>query len=268
MNDTHQKTALLIEIARFAEDIATRSRAIALRNFRHPLAIDSKADDSPVTKADREVEQALRQAIARRYPDHGILGEEYGTQHTDAEFVWSIDPIDGTRSFISGNPLWGTLLGLLHRGNPVFGLIDIPATSERWAGMANHCATLNGVRCSTRSTATLDSAILYATDPDIFKAEDARCFESLSQAVYLRRYGGDCYSYGLLASGCIDLVMEAGLQPYDYLAVAPVIKAAGGVITDWEGQPLTMHSRGQVLAAANAGLHRQALERIHGMATG
>ncbi|TEA77553.1 histidinol-phosphatase [Allopusillimonas ginsengisoli] len=263
MNDIHQKPAFLVEIALFAEDIATRSRAIALRNFRHPLAITTKADESPVTIADREVEQALRQAIGQRYPTHGILGEEYGTEHADAEFVWSIDPIDGTRSFVSGHPLWGTLLGLLHRGHPVFGLIDIPVTSERWVGMANQPATLDGVPCHTRDTATLANAILYATDPDIFDAHEAPLFNTLSRAVYLRRYGGDCYSYGLLASGCIDLVMEAGLQPYDYLAVAPIIKAAGGIITDWEGKPLTMHSCGRVLAAANAGLHQQALACIH-----
>ena len=262
MNQPSIDPSQLAEMGRYAEEIATEARQIALQWFRHPLAIDTKADESPVTIADREVEQALRRAIGRRYPGHGILGEEFGLDHTDAEFVWSIDPIDGTRSFISGNPLWGSLLALLHRGNPVFGLIDIPATGERWTGMQGRAATFGGQPCRTRDTATLDRAILYATAPEIFNAEEFRAFEKLTGSVYLRRYGGDCYSYGLLAAGHIDLVMEAGLQPYDYLALAPVITAAGGVITDWQGCPLHMGSGGQVLAAANAALHAQALERI------
>ena len=262
MNQPSIDPAQLAEMGRYAEEIATEARQIALQWFRHPLAIDTKADESPVTIADREVEQALRRAIGRRYPGHGILGEEFGLDHTDAEFVWSIDPIDGTRSFISGNPLWGSLLALLHRGSPVFGLIDIPATGERWTGMQGRAATFGGQPCRTRDTATLHRAILYATAPEIFNAEEFRAFEKLTGSVYLRRYGGDCYSYGLLAAGHIDLVMEAGLQPYDYLALAPVITAAGGVITDWQGRPLHMGSGGQVLAAANPALHAQALERI------
>ncbi|OWT65820.1 histidinol-phosphatase [Candidimonas nitroreducens] len=262
MNQPSIDSAQLADIGRYAEELATEVRKIALKWFRHPLAIDTKADESPVTIADREVEQALRKAIGQRYPKHGILGEEFGLDHTDAEFVWSIDPIDGTRSFISGNPLWGSLLALLHYGSPVFGMIDIPATGERWIGMQGREATFCGQPCHTRDTAKLDQAILYATAPEIFNAEEFRAFETLSGSVYLRRYGGDCYSYGLLAAGHIDLVMEAGLQPYDYLALAPVIDAAGGVITDWQGRPLHMGSGGQVLAAANRTLHAQALERI------
>lgn len=262
MKNTLQNSALPPGIAQFAHELADHARSISLRHFRQPLIIDTKADESPVTVADREVEQALRAAIAQRYPHHGILGEEFGQEHTEAEFVWSIDPIDGTRSFISGHPLWGMLLGLLHCGVPVFGLIDMPATSERWVGRAGGEATLDGGPCRTRDTSELASAMLYATDPDIFDQTEAKQFASLRQAVYLRRFGGDCYSYGLLASGCIDLVMEAGLQPYDYLAVAPIVAAAGGVMTDWEGQALGLHSCGQVLAAANATLHREALACI------
>lgn len=262
MNNFQIEQASLIEMADFAQEIATEVRKISLKWFRHPLTIDTKADESPVTIADRQVEQALRTAINRRYPQHGILGEEFGLNNVDAEFVWSIDPIDGTRSFISGHPLWGCLLALLHRGQPVMGLIDIPATSERWLRIDQQPAIFAGQPCRTRRTTSLDTAILYSTTPDIFTGPEVQAFESLSQSVYLRRFGGDCYSYGMLASGHIDLVMEAGLQPYDYLAVAPIIEGAGGIITNWQGEPLGLQSGGQVLASANATLHRQALARI------
>jgi len=258
-----EDAAAIKEMLGFAEETATKVRKIALDWFRHPLNIDTKADESPVTIADRSVEQAVRQAIKTRFPEHGILGEEYGTSHADAEFVWSIDPIDGTRSFISGSPLWGLLLALLHRGKPVLGIIDIPCTSERWVGAHERACTFSGEPCHTSRTESLDKAILYTTTPDIFQGAETEAFERLSRAAYLRRFGGDCYNYGLLASGHIDLVMEAGLQPYDYLAMAPVIEQAGGVITDWSGRALTMHSGGQVLASANPHLHARALALIN-----
>jgi len=266
MPSTRSPSLDLEEIARFAGEIADEARKIALKNFRHPLAIDTKADETPVTIADREVEAFLRRAISERYPEHGILGEEFGRDHTDASHVWSIDPIDGTRSFISGNPLWGSLLALLHRGQPVFGQIDIPATGERWVGLEGRPSTFMGTICRTRDTNSLERAILYATDPDIFDEGETRAFKALTDAVYLRRFGGDCYSYGLLAGGHIDLVMEADLQPYDYLAMAPIIAQAGGVMTDWEGNPLDLHSDGRVLAAANGTLHEAALACIRSSA--
>lgn len=262
VNRLQENSASINEMALFAQEIATDVRRIALKWFRRPLDIDTKADESPVTIADRAVEQALRDAISARFPEHGILGEEFGLNHVDAEFVWSIDPIDGTRSFISGSPLWGSLLALLHHGKPVIGLIDIPATSERWVGVDQSHCTFADKPCSTRKTSALANAILYSTTPDTFNETEAPIFEKLSRAVYLRRFGGDCYSYGLLASGHIDLVVEAGLQPYDYLALAPIIEQAGGVITDWSGRPLNMQSKGQVLASANPALHQKALALI------
>lgn len=259
--------AAVTEYAAFAASLADAVRPLSLGWFRRRLAVDDKADESPVTIADREVETALREAIARRYPSHGIWGEEFGKQGVDAEFVWSVDPIDGTRSFITGHPLWGTLLALLHRGRPVVGVIDIPATGERWVGINDVAggvreARFGGAPCATSPVTALADATVYATSPDIFDADEAVRFEQLTKAVNRRRFGGDCYAYGLLASGHIELVMEAGLQTYDYLAVAPVIEAAGGVITDWEGKPLTLESQGRVLAAANAELHAAALACI------
>lgn len=244
----------------FAQTLADRARPLARKWFRHPLAVDTKADESPVTQADREVEAALREAIAGHYPDHGILGEEFGALRTDADLVWSLDPIDGTRAFISGNPLWGTLLGLLHQGRPVLGVIDIPVLDERWVGAAGSPARLNGVPCRVSACAELRQAILYATSPDIFDGAELAAFGALARQARMRRYGGDCYSYGLLASGHVDLVVEAGLQPYDYLALMPVIEGAGGVITDWAGRPLGLQSQGRVIAAATQQLHRQAMQ--------
>lgn len=255
----------LAEYSSFAQTLADRVRPLSRKWFRHPLSIDTKADESPVTQADREVEAALREAIAHHYPQHGIFGEEFGALHTEAELVWSLDPIDGTRAFISGNPLWGTLLALLHRGRPVLGLIDIPMLQERWIGAADSPARLNGEICQASACTELRNAILYATSPDIFEGAELAAFDALTDAARMRRYGGDCYSYGLLASGHVDLVVEAGLQPYDYLALMPVIEGAGGVITDWSGQPLSLESQGRVVAAATPQLHRQAM-RVLGAA--
>ena len=255
----------LAAFSSFAQTLTDHVRPLSRKWFRHPLAVDTKADESPVTQADREVEAALRDVIAQHYPAHGIFGEEFGSLHAEAEFVWSLDPIDGTRAFISGNPLWGTLLALLHRGKPVLGVIDIPMLNERWIGAAGSSAQLNGEDCGVSACTELRQAILYATSPDIFEGAELAAFDALTQAARMRRYGGDCYSYGLLASGHVDLVVEAGLQPYDYLALIPVIEGAGGVITDWTGQPLSLESQGRVVAAATPQLHRQAM-RVLGAA--
>jgi myo-inositol-1(or 4)-monophosphatase len=250
--------------AALANQLADEARSLAMRYFRTRLDIIDKADESPVTIADREVEAAMRKRIGERYPSHGILGEEHGQAATDADFVWVLDPIDGTRSFISGSPLWGVLIALLWRGRPILGVIDAPVTGERWFGMEGHGTTLNGVVARASTCTTLADACLYSTSPDIFDADGWARFERVRKQTRMRRFGGDCYSYGLLASGHIDLVIESGLQPYDYLATVTVLAQAGAVITDWEGQPLTMASNGNVLAAANATLHAEALKSLRG----
>lgn len=254
--------ASLRDLAVFAESLAAAVRPLSRKWFRHTLAVDTKADESPVTVADREVETALRRLIAERFPAHGILGEEFGSSHTGAEYVWSVDPIDGTRSFISGHPLWGTLLAVVHRGSPVLGVIDMPVLDERWIGLAGEPARFNGAVCRASDCRRLADATLYSTSPDLFHDAESGTFERVSRAARMRRFGGDCYSYALLAAGYVDLVMEAGLQPYDYLALAPVIEGAGAIITDWEGRSLDMRSDGRVLAAATSELHREALAVI------
>lgn len=244
------------EFRRFAECVAERARAMSLPRFRSELKVGFKDDDSPVTAVDRDVEAMVRDCIREAYPGHGVLGEEHGSSHADAEYVWSIDPIDGTRSFVTGWPLWGTLLALLHDGRPLLGLIDMPVLDERWIGVRGASATLNGRPCRSRQTTALADAVVYTTTPDAFSPAELAVFEKVTRAARGRRFGGDCYSYALLAAGHIDVVMEADLKPYDYLALAPVIEAAGGVITDWSGNPLGMRSGGQVVATASAELHR------------
>ncbi|RYZ11101.1 MAG: inositol monophosphatase family protein, partial [Comamonadaceae bacterium] len=221
----------------------------------------TKADDSPVTLADRAAESAMREVLAARCPADGIFGEEHGALQLDAERVWVLDPIDGTRSFITGSPLWGTLVGLLGRnGRVALGLVDMPVLGERWIGQAGLGARRNDTPVHASGCATLSQARVVTTSPDLFSPDEWRAFDELSRRCAMRRFGGDCYGYAQLAGGTIDLVIESGLQPYDYLGPAGLIEAAGGVITDWMGRPLGLHSDGRVVAAATPALHAQALE--------
>ncbi len=245
----------------FAERLADAARPIAMAHFRQALAVEHKADQSPVTIADRAIETRLREMIGATFPDHGILGEEFG-HDPGARYTWVLDPIDGTRSFITGLPLFGTLVCLLDGATPILGLIDIPATSERWLGQAGSATVLNAMACEASQCQTIESARIYTTSPDAFTAQEWNRYDTLSRRAALRRYGGDCYSYGQLASGHCDLVVEAGLQPYDFMALVPVIEGAGGRISDWRGEPLGLQSPGQVLAAASEPLWRQALAAL------
>ncbi len=242
----------------FANLLADTSGAIIRRYFRRKIAVDQKSDFTPVTIADRAVERALRRLIKARFPEHGILGEEFGSTKPDAEYVWVLDPIDGTKSFISGVPLFGTLIALTHRRLPILGVIDQPISRERWVGAAGRKTTLNGKPVKTRACAGLDRATLYATAPEMFQGRDAAAFARLQRRVKLARFGADCYAYALLASGFIDLVVEADLKPYDFSALAPVIAGAGGAITDWRGAALTLQSGGRVIAAGDKKLLSQA----------
>lgn len=235
----------------FANELADAAGEIVRRYFRRGVAVDDKADMSPVTIADREAETALRTRIERRFPDHGILGEEHGSVRADAERVWVLDPIDGTKSFISGMPLFGTLIALVEHGFPVLGVIDQPISRERWVGARGLRSTLNGAPIATRACPALGAATLFATTPDMFRGADAQAFQRLKSAVKLARFGGDCYAYGLLAAGFIDLVAEASLKPYDFAALVPVIVGAGGSMADWRGKPLGLASEGCVLACGD-----------------
>jgi len=248
----------------FADRLAEAAGAVSRRYFRQHLAVDDKADTSPVTIADREAEAAMRALIAEHYPAHGILGEEHGADRTDAEFVWVLDPIDGTKSFISGVPLFGTLIALLHEGRPVLGIIDQPISRERWRGLTGQPTTFNGAPIRARSCNALSAATLFAGSPDQYRGANSEAVARLIGSVKLTRYNGDCYAYGLIASGFIDCVVEAGLKPYDFCAILPVIEGAGGVMTDWQGKALGLASDGRVIAAGDRTLHELARARLAG----
>ncbi|SHJ54941.1 histidinol-phosphatase, inositol monophosphatase family [Aureimonas altamirensis DSM 21988] len=247
----------------FAESLADAARPIAMTHFRTRLDVESKADDSPVTIADRAIEARLRAMIEQRHPSHGIFGEETGATPGDGS-LWVIDPIDGTKSFVTGLPLFGTLLAHLQHGVPVLGVVDIPVLGERWTAEAEGPALLNGVPVRVSDCRALASARFMTTSPEGFHGKDEAAYRRLSEAVGLRRFGGDCYAYALLASGHCDLIAECGLQPYDYLALVPVIEGAGGVVTDWNGAPLGLDSDGRVLAAATPELHDAAMALLRG----
>ena len=239
------------ELVALANSLADAARPIAARYFRTPVTVDDKADQSPVTIADREAETAMRTLLDNRVPQHGVFGEEHGAVRTDAEFVWVLDPIDGTKAFITGLPIFGTLIALLHRGVPVLGIIDQPISKERWVGVVGQGSTLNGRPIKVRACPGLDKAYMYSTAPQMFDGAAASRHQALAEKTKLFRWGGDCYAYGLLAAGHVDLVVENSLKLYDFAALVPVIKGAGGLITDWRGKDLDMHSDGSVIAAGD-----------------
>ena len=247
-----------------AADLADAAGAAIRPHFRTALTIDDKPDLTPVTAADRAAELAMRRLIEGRFPDHGIVGEEFGQIREDAEFVWVLDPIDGTKSFISGVPLFGTLIALTQAGRPVLGVIDQPILRERWIGAAGRPSTLNGAPIRCRVCPGLASATLFATTPDMFRGSDAASFARVSAAAKLTRFGTDCYAYGLVAAGFIDLVLEASLKPYDFCAVVPIVEGAGGVATDWRGAKLGLASDGRVLVAGDRRAHKAALAFLDG----
>ncbi|MBB3177129.1 histidinol-phosphatase [Variovorax sp. Sphag1AA] len=244
---------------RVAHALADAAAAHSMRLFRTPLDIIAKADESPVTRADREAEQAMRDILSAERPADGIFGEEHGLERVEAERVWVLDPIDGTRSFITGSPLWGTLIALVRGGRVELGMVDMPVLGERWIGQPGVGAQRNGQAVRVRGCTAIAEARIVTTSPDIFNAADWQAFDRLSRKCAMRRFGGDCYGYAQLAGGTIDLVVETGLQPYDYLGPTGLIEAAGGIVTDWEGRPLGLQSDGRVVAAATRELHRQAL---------
>jgi len=248
--------------AALAERLAAAAREVVLRYFRRPVEVHAKADESPVTVADREAEAAMRAILAAERPRHGVIGEEHGAERSEAEFVWVLDPVDGTRRFISGHVQFGTLIALLRHGRPILGLIEMPAMDERWLGVAGrptlHSGRFGCGEARVRACSDLGEAILFATSPHMFEGGNEAAFERVRKAVRQATYGGECYAYGLLASGFVDLVIEADMDPYDYLPLVPAIAGAGGMITDWQGAPLGLGSDGRILAAGDARCHAAA----------
>lgn len=218
--------------------------------FRGTWSEERKADRSFVTEADRAAEAAMRALIEAEFPADGIIGEEYGTRNEGAGRQWVLDPIDGTTSFIAGRPIFGTLIALLQDGWPVLGIIDQPVAGERWVGRIGQPTLFNGAPARTRPLKDLADAVLATTSPHLFTNAEADAFMSVAKQVAERKivFGGDCYNYGLVASGHVDLVIEAGLKLHDYAALVPVVEGAGGMMADWQGNPLDAGSDGTVIA--------------------
>lgn len=232
--------------------------------FRARFDIETKQDASPVTQADRAAEAAIRAMLERERPADGIIGEEYGNAREGADRLWVLDPIDGTRSFIAGRPIFGTLIALIEDGSPVMGVIDQPISGERWIGVRGLPTLLSGTPIHTRSCPHVADAHLATTAPHLFTPDEQPAFDRLSTAARDVLWGGDCYNYGLLAAGHLDLVAEAGLKLYDLAALVPVVEGAGGAMRDWQGRPLTRDSDGQVIAVGDPALMEEALARLNG----
>ncbi|MCY4006932.1 MAG: histidinol-phosphatase [Rhodobacteraceae bacterium] len=255
------------ELVDVAHTLADTARQVTLRHFRSPSLSSenkSKQDWDPVTEADRQCELAMREILSRRRPDDGILGEEFANVESHSGLTWILDPIDGTRSFICGTPVWGVLISVSDDCAPLFGIIDQPYIGERYEGGFGR-AVMHGHGAkrafATRETSRLRDAALFTTFPEVGTDAERQAFERLAGMTRITRYGLDCYSYALTAIGQIDLVVEAGLAPYDVHAPIAVVTAAGGVVTDWSGGPA--HHGGQIIAAANVRLHRLALEVLN-----
>ena len=247
-------TQLPEKLIEFTNLLADAASGTIITNFRKQISIESKLDSSPVTLADREAEGEMRRLINLHYPEHGIMGEEFGNENIENDFVWVLDPIDGTTSFISGRPIFGTLIALLYQGSPAIGLINQPILKERWLGVKGHQTTFNGVTVATRQCLMLSDALLNTTSPDIFSARQLNQFQMLSKQCLSTQYGGDCYGYAMLSSGHTDLIVETDLHPFDFCALIPIIEGAGGRICDWLGNSLKSASSNDVIAAGDPAL--------------
>ncbi len=257
MNNSYQ------EYVEFANTLADEASKISMQYFRTKLSIDQKNDMSPVTIADQNTEIKIREMINKKYPNHGILGEEFEAIKPDSEFVWVIDPIDGTRSFIAGHKDFGNLIALTQNNNPILGIINCPAHQERWVGIINKETTMNNNVVKTSNISLINESHfctsgLYLED-DHFKKS---CDKIINKTKYYR-LGGDCYMYGMVASGLIEIVLEDTLKTHDYMALIPVIEGAGGVVTDKYGNPVTINSEGSIVASANKSLHNQIIDIIN-----
>jgi myo-inositol-1(or 4)-monophosphatase len=258
-----------IDLSAFIDELATVSGETILPFFRTALSVTDKGSGTfdPVTAADHAAETAMRALIRRTFPEHGIIGEEFGEERPDAEYVWVLDPIDGTKSFISGMPAWGTLIALTRFGEPVFGMMNQPFIGERFSGdggAARYRGPAGPRDLRVRPCAGLSEAILLTTSPLLMNDADRAAFQRVEASVRLSRYGGDCYAYCMLAAGHIDLVIETELKPYDVLPLVPIIAGAGGIVTTWDNGP--PHAGGRIVAAGDQRTHSAALELLQGRA--
>jgi histidinol phosphatase-like enzyme (inositol monophosphatase family) len=247
------------EIEEFVNKLVDNSGSIIRKHFRNLDKIETKSDKSAVTIADREAEKIIRDLIKQQYPSHGILGEEFGEENPTARYKWIIDPIDGTLSFMTGRPIFGTLIGLLDNGKPIASVINQPINNEKWLAVQGHGCTFNGKKTKVRACGSLSNATIATTAPNYFTPEGLQKFNHLTEKVKHTIYGGDCYMYAQVASGWLDMAVDSCLKPHDFLPLIPIIKEAGGIITDWHGNELNEKSNGDVIASGDKKAHAEAL---------
>jgi inositol-phosphate phosphatase/L-galactose 1-phosphate phosphatase/histidinol-phosphatase len=247
----------------FANAMTDEASVMIKSRASRPLGTEAKADKTFVTELDLQIETRLRERINHAFPSHGIVGEEFGAERIDSEWVWTLDPIDGTMALVAGIPVYSTLISLSHGGVPVLGVMHFPGIDTRWVGAKGVGTTCNGVACHTRAGAQLNDAIQTASSPDFFTTDfEKRALQAVTAQTAWRVYGAAALSYGRLAMGRTDVAIDAGLKIYDYAPFVPIIEGAGGKITDWAGQPLSLKSGSQVLAAGDARRHEAALALI------
>lgn len=257
-----------VDFESFVRDMARLSGEAILPFFRSSIGVENKAGKGlfdPVTEGDRAGEAAMRQLIKRTFPAHGIVGEEYGEENPDAEHVWVLDPIDGTKAFIAGIPVWGTLIGLARHRVPVFGMMHQPFIGERFWGdgaAARYEGPAGSRTLRTRPCASLEAATIMTTSPKLFDSHTRTRFDAVEARCRTYRYGADCYAYCMLAAGHVDLVVEAGLKTYDILALVPIIEGAGGIVTTWDGGPAG--GGGRIVAAGDKRVHAEAMAILNG----
>lgn len=257
------------EIIDFANHLADLSGAVIKKYFRQENGEVTKDDDSPVTKADREAEKIMRDAIEKKFPTHGIIGEEYGVKKAKSDFTWILDPIDGTSSFIIGRAIFGTLIALTSGEKSLLGIMNQPITDERWIGIDSDATYFNGRKIRTRNCHEISEAVMCSSSSFYFQNGDEELLKKICALTKYQKlggiiYGGDCYSYASLASGFIDIVIDPGLKVYDYAATMPIVEMAGGIITDWQGNDPKLKSGVKLLACGNRELHEKVLKVING----
>ena len=246
----------------FAGELADANGEHARGYFQTPFEVVHKADNSPVTVADKDGEELMRRMIRERFPAHGIMGEEFAPEGEDAEYVWLLDPIDGTAAFVAGMPMFGMLITLLHHRQSILGVIDHPALRQRWIGARGHATTFDGKPAQVRPCERLEDAVLHCAGPNYLFGADRERFLALSDRVRLVTYGGFAYGYGLLAAGFCDLVVDGGMKPHDYMPMLPIVEGAGGLVTDWHGERMTWGSMEEIVVAGNRALLDQALDAL------
>ena len=254
----------LVELLNFANSFADLSGKILKKNFLKKITIDEKKDGSLVTNIDKEIEHKFRTKLKKKFKNHGVIGEEFGEENLDKEFVWVIDPLDGTHSFISGKPLFGTLICCLKKNQPVLGVIDIPILDKRWHGASGFGVKLNTKKCKRESSSKqINELIVSSTSFFMFNEIQQKKIKEIYDKTRFPVFGNDCYSYGLLLSNKIDLIIEATMKPWDYLAQVALINEFGGVITDWNGKKLDLKSDGKVIASIDSNHHKNILKHLN-----